>query len=313
MAEQFRGVYGIPVTPFTEDGSAVDFAALEAVIDYTIEAGAHGLVNPVNVSEFFTLTDQERKDVTEATVKVCAGRVPVIAGVPGASKAQAVEFARHAARVGVDSVMAVPPYVKAAGREEIIDYFQAIGMAAELPVWIQNCTGAVGTQMPPALLADIIRSCEHVEWLKEETDNSSHNMTQAMELSGDALKGVMGGKGGRFLLDEFRRGACGTMPGSELTEIHVALWEALEAGDQERIREAYNVMLPLINVENQYGGAVFCKEVFRRRGLIPTAIARQPGVQVLDEFDHLRLDEMLADADAYFTNHKPAQERPAGV
>lgn len=34
------------------------------------------------------------------------------------------------------------------------------------------------------------------------------------------LKGIMGGKAGRQLLDEHRRGACGTMPACEAADVH---------------------------------------------------------------------------------------------
>jgi len=56
---QWRGVFTIPVTPFHEDGS-IDWDSLRRCVEFCIEAGAHGIVMPVNASEFFTLTDDER-------------------------------------------------------------------------------------------------------------------------------------------------------------------------------------------------------------------------------------------------------------
>ena len=38
---------------------------------------------PVNASEFFTLTETERKTVVETVVEQTNGRVPVVAGVSG--------------------------------------------------------------------------------------------------------------------------------------------------------------------------------------------------------------------------------------
>ncbi len=50
MENKFRGVYIILVTPFYEDGR-IDEESLRSVVDFSIDAGAHGLVVPANVSE----------------------------------------------------------------------------------------------------------------------------------------------------------------------------------------------------------------------------------------------------------------------
>ena len=55
-----RGVFSIPVTPFNEDGS-VDYESLRRCVAYCVEAGAHGIVMPVNASEGPRLTDEERR------------------------------------------------------------------------------------------------------------------------------------------------------------------------------------------------------------------------------------------------------------
>ena len=59
---QFRGVYAIPVTPFNDDLS-VDWDSLRKCVEFSVEAGAHGIVVPVNASEGPFLTDTERKQV----------------------------------------------------------------------------------------------------------------------------------------------------------------------------------------------------------------------------------------------------------
>jgi 4-hydroxy-tetrahydrodipicolinate synthase len=114
------------------------------------------------------------------------------------------------------------------------------------------------------------------------------------------LRGVMGGMAGRFLLDEHRRGVCGTMPACEVADVHVALWKALEAGNEGLARSIFNRLLPLLNLEWLYGPAVY-KEVLRRRGVLPNAFVRAPGYYRLDEFDQLELTTILAEISASFT------------
>ncbi len=84
------------------------------MIAFCLDAGAHGIVAPVNASEFWTLSDAERKRVAEIIVDEVDHRIPTVIGVAGGAASVAVEFARHAERIGADAVIAMPPYVRVA-------------------------------------------------------------------------------------------------------------------------------------------------------------------------------------------------------
>ena len=90
-----------------------------------------------------------------------------------------------------------------------------------------------------------------------------------------------GGVGGRYLLDEYRRGACGTMPACEVTDAHVAVWNALESGDQAESRRLFRELLPLLNIEAMYSFVVY-KEVLYRRGTATYAGGFLDGVFLVD-------------------------------
>jgi 4-hydroxy-tetrahydrodipicolinate synthase len=296
---RFRGVFTIPVTPFDASG-ALDEASLARCVAFCVEAGAHGIVAPVNASEVTGLTDDERRRVAEIVVATVAGQIPVVVGVSGVSATHAAQFAGHARAIGADAVIAMPPYVRKAGQAEIVDYFRAVARAAELPVFIQNYPGPIGTPLSAAFMARLVQEIDGVTYVKEETVPAGHVMTEVFALAGPRLDGVMGGMAGRFLIDEYGRGACGTMPACEVTDVHVALWNALEAGDDALARSIYNRLLPLLNIEWLYGAAVY-KEVLRRRGVIECAALRGPGMHTLDVFDHRELDQILADVSELFT------------
>ncbi len=119
-------------------------------------------------------------------------------------------------------------------------------------------------------------------------------MTGLRESAGASLRGVMGGMAGRHLLDEAGRGACGTMPACEVTDAHVALWTAIEAGDDRNARRLHAQLLPLLNYEAMYSFLVY-KEVLVRRGVIASATTRVPGAGRLDADNHRELDRLLDD------------------
>jgi dihydrodipicolinate synthase/N-acetylneuraminate lyase len=286
----FRGVFTIPCTPFSECG-ALDLESLEKEVEFCIQCGAHGIVAPVNASEFFTLSDDERKRVVETVVRATAGRIPVVAGVSAVSAEVGAMFTRHAADTGADALIAMPPYVRKASLEEIVGYYSAISDAALLPIFIQNFVAPVGTPMTASFMVRLLREVENIQYVKEETALAPHVMSELMREAGDSLRGVMGGMAGRYLLNEYDRGACGTMPACEITDVHVQLWEALESGDRTRAHDIYRRMLPLLNIEHMYGATIY-KEVLRRRGVIRTATLRG-GVGPLDDVDLRELDTIL--------------------
>ncbi len=296
--QRFRGVFAIPVTPFDASGE-LDEGSLRRCVDFCVDAGAHGIVAPVNASEFFTLTEAERKRVVEVVVEQAAGRRTVVAGVTGSSTQVAVEMARHAASAGADSVMAMPPFVRHPGPDETVEFYTAVARAAGVPVWIQDFGPPMGTPMGPALLARLLE-IPGVDYVKEETALAPQVMSQTKALAGDKVKGMMGGMAGRYLLDEYRRGATGTMPACEVADAHVALWDALESGDEPKARELYRLLLPLLNIESMYSFVVY-KEVLFRRGIIANPKTRAPGAPTLDEPSSKELDQILRDLSPLLT------------
>ncbi|HEX4216300.1 MAG TPA: dihydrodipicolinate synthase family protein [Candidatus Dormibacteraeota bacterium] len=305
---QMRGVYAIPPTPFTAEG-ALDLDGLGRVVRFCLEAGVPGLVAPVNASEFPFLSDDERRRVVEVVVAEAAGRARVVAGVSGTSTEHALLFARHAREVGADAVIAMPPYVRTAGRDEIRTYFEAVAREARLPVFIQNHLPPQGTVLSPALVAGLVNGIDGVSYVKEETWPPGQHMTETMRLCGPRLRGIMGGIAGRYLIDEHRRGSCGTMPACEVADVHVQVWDRLEAGDADGARRLFNALLPLLNLEAIHGVALY-KHVLHRRGLIDSPVVRQPGLWALDDLDRREVDAVLAELSTLF-RVPGAELRPA--
>ena len=112
---------------------------------------------------------------------------------------------------------------------------------------------------------------------------------------GERILGVMGGRAGRTLMEEARVGICGTMPACEFADLHVALWNAIEAGDTARSRAIFRHLLPLIDFETSYG-IPLCKAVLKARGVIPSATWRQTGYRPLDATALAEMDTLLAGA-----------------
>src|ERR671929_2108373 len=134
MPEPFHGVLPALITPFTEDGTAIDTQALAANVERLIGAGVAGLVPGGSTGEFTTLTNAERRQLTEATVAAAAGRVPVVAGTGALTTRETVELSVHAERAGAAAVMIIPPFYDAPSWRELKAHYDAVADAISIPI-----------------------------------------------------------------------------------------------------------------------------------------------------------------------------------
>jgi dihydrodipicolinate synthase/N-acetylneuraminate lyase len=293
----WRGMFVIVVTPFTRSFE-LDEESLRREVRFCIEAGAHGLVGPANAGEFATLSDDERRRWIEIVVGETAGQIPVVAATTSGHALPAVALSRFAQETGADGIMAMPPHVLHPDAAGCYAYYQALSDALAIPICVQNYNGPIGTPMSPELLARMCRELPRIEYIKEETLPEPRRLGATVAAAGDSCKGVFGGQGGIYLIDEWRRGAVGNMPACQATDVQVAIWSRLEAGDEPGARALFNRLLPLINYERLYGVAVY-KEVLYRRGVFATRVSRQPGAE-LDDADRAELDAIMREVEPLF-------------
>jgi len=154
---EFHGVLPALITPFTEDGADVDADALAANVDRLISAGVGGLVPGGSTGEFTTLSDAERREVTEVTVVTAAGRVPVIAGTGALSTRETVELSVHAERAGATAVMVVPPFYDALSWRELLAHYAAVADAISIPITYYNLPSASGVTLEADQLRELRR------------------------------------------------------------------------------------------------------------------------------------------------------------
>ena len=290
--QQFRGIYGITPTPFSPD-ETLGLKGVDAILHFTVEAGAHGIVAPVMVSEYTVLTDDERRIIFERSVAVSDGQMPVVAGVTGISNAHSIGLAKVAQDGGVDTAIAMPPHSRSTNRGEAVRFFDELDQAMDIPVFTQNHNACFG--LDADTLFDVMAGSVHIKCLKEETTWGGHVTTQVLVRAGDACEGTMGGSSGRF-----DRGMCGNMSASHFSDVLGAIWNKFDSGDIDGGLSDHTRFLPMINFENIYGATAF-KEVLARRGIIESATIRSPGREEMDRHDHEELTKLLDGIDDLMT------------
>jgi 4-hydroxy-tetrahydrodipicolinate synthase len=150
----------------------------------------------------------------------------------------------------------------------------------------------MGIGMPLERVAELARAVDGIRYVKEEAPPSGQRITRLTELAGDSVEAVFGGAGARHVIDELARGAEGTMPACEITELHVAMLGSYRAGDEARARDLFERTLPLLNMQAVFRWRL-TKAVLMRRGVIDCDFTRASG-PALDRYDRAELDALLA-------------------
>ncbi len=169
MTKEFHGSYTVSVTPFTEDGSAIDFGALRDFLDWQLEAGVPGIIALGSTGEFLTVNDEERRRIVDVYVQHIDGRIPVLIGTMNAHTPNAVRYSREAEEQGADGVMIIPPYYYTPTDDEIFNYYAAVDEAISIPVMLYNNPVTSNVDMSAALVARLCKSLESVQYIKESS------------------------------------------------------------------------------------------------------------------------------------------------
>ena len=126
------GVLSFPLTSFHDDGS-LDPDGFRTHVAARI-ATAPGAVFPAcGTGEFFSLDEDEYRQVVTITVEEAAGRVPVVAGV-GYGWAQAARFAHIAEEAGADALLVLPHYLVTAPQDGLVAQLEQLATRTRLPL-----------------------------------------------------------------------------------------------------------------------------------------------------------------------------------
>ncbi|SDO88066.1 5-dehydro-4-deoxyglucarate dehydratase [Streptomyces sp. cf386] len=127
-----QGVLSFPLTSFHEDGS-LDPDGFRAYVAAQLATAPGALFPACGTGEFFSLDEDEYRQIVSIAVEESGGRVPVVAGT-GYGWAQAVRFARIAEEAGADALLVLPHYLIAAPQDGLVAQLEHIAARTGLPL-----------------------------------------------------------------------------------------------------------------------------------------------------------------------------------
>jgi 4-hydroxy-tetrahydrodipicolinate synthase len=134
------------ITPMFDDG-AVDYEALNHLIDFHIDSGTSSIVSVGTTGESATVGIKEHLKIINHTVKYAAKRIPIIAGTGANSTSEAIELTQEAKNLGADACLLVTPYYNKPTQEGLFQHFKLIAESVNIDQILYNVPGRTAVDM----------------------------------------------------------------------------------------------------------------------------------------------------------------------
>ena len=297
VRDHLRGVAVGLLTPFDDDGR-IEHDKLRENARTLSSSGIDTFLATANISEYHSLSRDERVAVAETSVEALPDDACVLAGV-GGSTSHAQDLIRAYDEIGVDAMMIMPPDHTYLHEQGLLEYYRKLDAATETPLVpyvrgfepsvdylgaLTRIDGVVGIKyaLPDAvkLGAGVAAGADDVVWVDGLAE------PYAVSFWAEGAEGFSAG------VSNFR------------PEVGLELYDALSSGDWERARALRNVCLPYqqfreeTGQQNEIPGAISVSAVKKALELagLNGGEVREP-IQPLAPEDERRAEELYEQLD----------------
>ncbi|HLJ56836.1 MAG TPA: dihydrodipicolinate synthase family protein [Chthonomonadaceae bacterium] len=283
---RLRGVMTAILTPMDMSGRLM-LEAMPALIDFQRAAGIDGIVVCGTNGEGTSLTVEERKQTLEAAMRR-AGGLTVVAGTGAANAPDTIELTCHAAALGVDAALVLPPFFfKSPASAGLTAYFESILDAVELPVLLYNIPQMTSVPITDALLRSL---AGHPRLAGVKDSAGDWPRTDALIRAFPELAVFSGSD---YLAERcLGAGGAGCISGgaNPFPETVVAVRDAFVRGDTLDIEGAQQRLDQMLDILVRYPFVGASKSVLANRGL-PRMGVRPPLVNLTADEESAMLEE----------------------
>ena len=146
IKHSYKGSNVALITPMFDDG-AVDYDALNNLIDFHIDAGTSSIVSVGTTGESATVGVKEHLKIIKHTIQYAARRIPIIAGTGANSTSEAIELTQEAKNLGADACLLVTPYYNKPTQEGLFQHFKLIADSVDIDQILYNVPGRTAVNM----------------------------------------------------------------------------------------------------------------------------------------------------------------------
>jgi dihydrodipicolinate synthase/N-acetylneuraminate lyase len=246
MKVQWEGVMPAVTTKFTADDK-LDFNMFEVNVKAQLKAGISAIILGGTLGESSTLSEEEKSELVQETVKIVNGQVPIIMNIAEQTTRAAILAANKAEENGAIGLMMLPPMRYKATSQETVVYFSEVAKSTSLTIMIYNNPVDYSTEVTLDMFEELLK-LDNIRAVKESTRDIS-NVTRMINRFGDRLKILSGVD--TLALETLLMGGNGWVSGlvDAFPRETVAVYKLAKAGRIDEALAIYRWFLPLLELD----------------------------------------------------------------
>lgn len=253
---KFKGVF-VALNAIFDENDCVDLETTKKLVKIYREKGVKGVYVCGSTGEGFLLSTEERMQVAEAVKQAAGEDFTVIVHVGCAGSKESIRLAKHAEKIGVDAISAVPSVYYHLPPKSVEMHWNAIIDSTDLPFIIYNIPQLTSFHLPYDLFERMAKNPKVIGI--KNSEEPVFNMERFRTIAGDNFIIFNGSDeqflGGRLMgADAGIGGTYGTMP-----ELFVALDKYICDGEIEKAKtlqyKINDIIFDLLSCDSLYGAA----------------------------------------------------------
>jgi 4-hydroxy-tetrahydrodipicolinate synthase len=158
------------VTPFKNDGKAIDFEKAQRLAKWLLATGSTGLVINGTTGESPTTSLTEKTELVAAIVEAVGGQ-NVIAGAGGNNTHEVLEQVAANEKAGASGQLLVTGYYNKPSQEGLYQHFRTVAEATSLSCMLYNVPGRTIVNIDAVTTARLVKDVPNIVAAKEASAN----------------------------------------------------------------------------------------------------------------------------------------------
>jgi 4-hydroxy-tetrahydrodipicolinate synthase len=278
--EAFGTVLTAMVTPFSADGTKIDFATAAQLANDLVDLGNNGLVVNGTTGESPTTDEHEKLELLKVVLDAVGNRARVIAGAGSNDTAHSILLAKDAAQAGAHGLLVVTPYYNKPPQAGIFAHMIAVADSTDLPVMVYDIPGRSGVAISNDTMLQL---SEHPKILANK--DAKGDIWAASQIMAQSDLAYYSGDD-PLNLALLAVGAIGvvSVTGHVVADRHKQMVEAIQNNDVQTARKINESLVPITEgIMTRAGGAIMVKASLDLLGRVGGGSLRLPLVPATPE------------------------------
>lgn len=286
----FGTVLTAMVTPFTPDGSKIDFAAAAALANDLVDLGNNGLVVNGTTGESPTTDEHEKLELLKVVLDAVGNRAKVVAGAGSNDTAHSILLAKDAQKAGAHGLLVVTPYYNKPPQAGIYAHMVAVADTTDLPVMIYDIPGRTGVAISNETMLQL---SQHPKIIANK--DAKGDLWAASQIMAQSDLAYYSGDD-PLNLALLAVGAIGvvSVTGHIVADRHKLMVEAMQNNDVKTAREINRSLVPITEgIMTRAGGAIMVKAALDQLGRTGGGSLRLPLIPATDDQRRILREDLV--------------------